>query len=212
MKVVAVTVGVALLAVLWGGPFLIAWRQSFAAHMSVHMGVVALAAPLLAIGISGTRWDPTIGRRWISPVPASLLELVVVWTWHAPAMRAIAENSVVATVLEQAMFLSAGLVLWLSCVGHGEADTSPRGAAGVIALLLTSMHMTLLGVLLALAPRPLYGMTDVTCFGLTLPAQGDQQLGGVIMLMIGAAAYLFGGLALAGRLLRVAPDAKGASR
>lgn len=212
MKAVAATFGVVLLAVLWGGPFLDAWRQSFAAHMSVHMGVVALAAPLLAIGVAGTRWDPTARRQWISPIPASLLELVVVWAWHAPAMRAMAENSVMATVLEQAMFLLAGLLLWLSCFGRGETDLSSRGAAGVIALLLTSMHMTLLGVLLALAPRPLYGMADVTCFGVTLPAEGDQQLGGVIMLMIGAAAYLVGGLALAGRLLTVAPGVKGAPR
>lgn len=212
MKAVAAISGAVLLAVLWGGPFLDAWRESFAAHMSVHMGVVALAAPLLAIGISGTRWDPTIGRPWISPIPASLVELVVVWTWHAPAMRAMAENSVAATVLEQAMFLSAGLLLWLSCLGHGQPDTSSRGAAGVIGLLLTSMHMTLLGVLLALAPRPLYGSADVTCFGLTLPAEGDQQLGGVIMLMMGAAAYLVGGLALAARLLTVAPGVKGAPR
>lgn len=212
MKAIAATFGVVLLSVFWGGPFLDDWRESFAAHMSVHMGVVALAAPLLAIGISGTRWDPTTRRQWISPIPVSLLELVVVWTWHAPAMRAMAENSVAATVLEQAMFLSAGLLLWLSCLGRGETDTSSRGAAGVIALLFTSMHMTLLGVLLALAPRPLYGVTEVTCFGTTLPAQGDQQLGGVIMLMVGAAAYLVGGLALAGRLLAVAPDAKGASR
>ncbi|HWK65860.1 MAG TPA: cytochrome c oxidase assembly protein [Rhizobiaceae bacterium] len=212
MKAVAATLGTVLLALLWGGPFLDAWRGSFAAHMSVHMGVVAFAAPLLAFGVSGTAWDPVTSRRWISPIPASLLELVVVWAWHAPVMRAMAQNSVAATVLEQAMFLVAGVLLWLACLGHSERDTSVRNAAGVIALLLTSMHMTLLGVLLALAPRPLYGTADVSCFGITLPAQGDQQLGGVIMLMIGAVAYLVGGLALAGRLLTVAPGAKGASR
>lgn len=201
MKILAAGLGVAVLVALWGGPFLDAWRGSFAAHMTVHMGVVALAAPLLAIGIAGTPWDPTARHRWISPVPASLLELVVVWSWHAPAMRALAENSVAATVLEQAAFLLVGLVLWLSCLGHGASDRSARGAAGVIGLLFTSIHMTLLGVLLALAPRPLYGAVDVTCFGMTLPAQGDQQMGGVIMLMIGAASYLAGGLVLAGRLL-----------
>ena len=61
--------------------------------------------------------------------------------------------------------------------------------------------MTLLGALLALASRPLYGTGDVTCFGLVLGATEDQALGGVIMLMIGAAAYLVGGVLLLGRLL-----------
>ena len=74
-------------------------------------------------------------------------------------------------------------------------------AAGAFALLLTSMHMTLLGALLALAPRPLFGEGTVTCLGLTLGAAQDQQLGGVLMLMIGGAVYLAGGLALVARLL-----------
>jgi putative membrane protein len=61
--------------------------------------------------------------------------------------------------------------------------------------------MTLLGALLSLAPRPLYGLGDVTCFGLVLGAGQDQALGGVIMLMIGAAVYLAGGVFLLARLL-----------
>ena len=61
--------------------------------------------------------------------------------------------------------------------------------------------MTLLGALLSLASRPLYGSGDVTCFGLILDAGQDQALGGVIMLMIGAAVYLAGGVFLLGRLL-----------
>jgi putative membrane protein len=63
------------------------------------------------------------------------------------------------------------------------------------------MHMTLLGVLLALAPRPLYGQGEVTCLGLTLTARQDQELGGVLMLLVGAAVYLAGGVALLARLL-----------
>jgi putative membrane protein len=64
------------------------------------------------------------------------------------------------------------------------------------------MHMTLLGVLLALAPRPLYGAGDVSCFGISLSAAADQQIGGVVMLMVGACAYLLGGIVLLAGLLR----------
>lgn len=64
------------------------------------------------------------------------------------------------------------------------------------------MHMTLLGVLLALAPRPLYGEGDVSCFGISLSAAADQQIGGVVMLMFGACAYLVGGIVLLAGLLR----------
>lgn len=56
--------------------------------------------------------------------------------------------------------------------------------------------MTLLGVLLTMSPHPLYGEDFVTCFGLSLSPGQDQQLGGIVMLLIGAAAYLAGGVAL----------------
>lgn len=58
------------------------------------------------------------------------------------------------------------------------------------------MHMTLLGALLALSPRPLYGSADVSCFGVPLSAAVDQQAGGVVMLLVGAIVYLLGGVTL----------------
>ncbi len=50
--------------------------------------------------------------------------------------------------------------------------------AGAIGLLFTSMHMTLLGALLALSPRALYGSGDVSCFGIPLTPIVDHQAGG----------------------------------
>jgi putative membrane protein len=61
------------------------------------------------------------------------------------------------------------------------------------------MHMTLLGALLALAPRPLYAH-GAEYHGLT--ALEDQHLGGAIMLLVGGVSYIAGGLALTVRLLR----------
>ena len=77
--------------------------------MLAHMGVVALAAPLIALGLPALR--PPLG-----PVPASLVELLVVWGWHAPALRALAEGSLAVTAVEQASFLAAGLILWRACL------------------------------------------------------------------------------------------------
>ena len=94
---------------------------------------------------------------------------------------------------EQAMFLGVGFALWRSAL--------VRPAGGVAALLLTSMHMTLLGVLIGLAPRALYaGMAMHPAFG--LDALADQQLGGVVMLVIGGASYCLGGLWMLAGLLR----------
>ncbi|RWJ04862.1 MAG: cytochrome-c oxidase [Mesorhizobium sp.] len=202
MKLAALITGIALLAVIWAGLLLDLSAASLTARMLAHMGVVAVAAPLVAIGVAGTRLDPSEQHCLLfSPVLASVFELVVVWLWHMPALHQLTRVSSLATVAEQASFLATGLVLWLACVGCGLSRNRERRAAGSFGLLLTSMHMTLLGALLSLAPRPLYGLNEVTCFGATLNAGQDQQLGGVVMLVIGAVVYTAGGLVLLSRVL-----------
>ncbi|MGZ8915812.1 MAG: cytochrome c oxidase assembly protein [Methylobacter sp.] len=200
MKRTAIVTGVAILAAAW---VVAALGQGITAHMAAHMAGVAIAAPLMAYGIAGTWADPA--SRWpliLAPMPMSLVELLVVWGWHVPAARAFAASSVSGLALEQGMFLIAGLLLWSACLGTRDAGNSARRAAGIIALLLTTMHMTLLGTLITLAPRTLFDTVGLSFPGFTLSPIADQQLGGVIMLLIGAGSYLFGGLALFFHLLR----------
>jgi putative membrane protein len=192
--------GALTLAAAWLGPLPRLAQGAFWAHMTMHMAVVAVAAPLLALGIAGGRLDPA--RRapvLFAPIPASLVELAVVWAWHAPAPHHLARQSALGMAAEQGSFLAAGLLLWLAAFGGDSARRGNRTAAGVVGLLLTSMHMTLLGALLALAQRPLYAHRHGFA-GLT-PLE-DQHLGGAIMLLVGGVSYLLGGLWLTARLLR----------
>jgi putative membrane protein len=200
----ALLAGLLALALAWVLPVI--ESPSFTRHMLTHMTVVAIAAPLIGIGLSGTSLDPSERVPVLfSPVIASLLDLVVVWFWHVPTMRGLAEAVPLAAVAEQASFLAAGLILWLACLGGSRQDAG-SGGAGAFGLLVTSVHMTLLGALLALAPRSLYGTGEVTCFGLVLSAAEDQQIGGVIMLLVGAAVYLAGGVWLLSRVLTIKPS------
>lgn len=204
MTLRAASLGLGLLALVavWAGP--LPRLTGFWAHMTMHMGVVALAAPLIALGLAGSRLDPV--RRapaLFPPIPASIVELVVVWAWHAPALHHAARTTTAGLVLEQATFLGSGLLVWLAAFGGGPPATATeregRTGAGLLALLLTSMHMTLLGALLALPPRPLYDCGHAA--GSLTPLE-DQHLGGAIMLVGGGVAYLAGGLALGAQLLR----------
>ncbi len=195
--IVALLLALTLLAISWNS-------GSLVAHMLVHMTTVAIAAPFLAVAISGTRFDPTPRLGGSGPLLASVIELLVVWVWHVPAMRRLAETRADAMLVEQASFLLAGMLLWVACF-RPQAE-GPRRLAGIIGLLFTSIHMTLLGVLLTLAPRPLYGAGDVTCLGITLSREADQQLGGVVMLMVGAAAYLLGAIILLADILKPTPS------
>jgi putative membrane protein len=202
MRATGLIAGVVVLAVVWFGPLPDLARESFAAHMTLHMAVVAVAAPLLALALSGTAGDPArASPRLLAPIPLSLVELVVVWVWHAPALHHAARREAWAFVVEQASFMTAGLLLWLAVLGGGPVQRRARGGAGVVALLFTSMHMTLLGALFALANRPLFEHAP-SAAGLPLSPLTDQHLGGVIMLLVGGASYLVGGLGLTAVVLR----------
>lgn len=178
----------------WSGAMASLVTGDFTAHMVAHVTVMALAAPLLAIALAGGAADPTRRWPWLgAPIAAMVAELVVVWGWHVPRLHDAARADAGLLVAEQASFLLVGLALWLSVLGGAERDTRPRRAAGVAALLMTSMHMTLLGVLITLSPRALY---------LCVAGLGDQQVAGMVMLFGGATSYLAGGLWLVHRLLQ----------
>jgi putative membrane protein len=192
--------GLLAVAAAWLGPLPSVAQRAFSAHMLMHMGIVAVAAPLLALGVAGGPWDPVrLAPKLFAPIPASLLELVVVWAWHAPALHHAARHSTAMLIAEQGTFLSSGLFLWLSVFGGDVARSHAMRGAGLAALLLTSMHMTLLGALLALTPRPLYHH-GTALYGVT--SIQDQHLGGALMLLIGGASYLAGGIWITAGLLR----------
>lgn len=195
----ALAAGGLVLALAWG---LVAAGFGMTGHMTAHMAVTALAAPLIAWGLAGSRADPATRWPWLAPLPVSLVEFAAVWGWHAPAARRLAEGSLAGAALEQASFLAAGLLLWSAALGTRGAGAAARRAAGVGALLLTSMHMTLLGALIGLAPRALYGGEGLICGDWRLSPLADQQLGAALMLTIGAGAYLLGGLVMLAELLR----------
>lgn len=196
--------GGAALAFAWSPVPAAMFGHGFAAHMTSHMTVVAVAAPLLAIGLVATRADPSTGRPALfAAVPASLVELVVVWGWHAPAAHDLARAGAAAYVAEQGSFLLAGLWLWIACLGHG--GSRPAAAQGTVGMLLTSIHMTLLGVLLSTTTVPLYAAHHSG----GAQALDQQHVGGIVMLLVGGGAYLAAGLALAGRLLKDEPTSSG---
>ena len=176
----ATYLGFALLGLLWLVPLERLTGAAFPVHMLRHMGLVAVVAPLLAFGL-GDR------LRWlmISPLIATVLEFMVVWAWHLPHLHGMAYLLPAGFALEQGSFLIVGLLVWVSAL------RAHNGLAGAGSLLLTSMHMTLLGALLILAPRDVFAEICGRAADL-----GGQQLGGLLMLGIGAAGAV-------GHLLRI---------
>lgn len=187
-----------LLGVAW--ILAVRWN-TFTLHMLAHVLAVAVAAPAFAWAV---RWP-----AWLSSPAAALafcgVEFIVVWGWHLPAMHTLAAANTAVFVIEQLTFLAAGVAVWAS-VRPDERRSPPGGLVGAAVLLITAMHMTLLGALLILAPEPLYqhGMSDRAPFR----ALGDQQLGGLVMLITSSTVYLGAALIVLGRMLRLREPAR----
>lgn len=181
-----------------GGP-----EAGFAGHMAVHVINIAVAAPLLAASLAEpfARWSRT--HPWLSAaLLASFVEFAVLWTWHTPQLHLLARDAPAAFLAEQSMFLLVSFMLWAPGFAALAAGDKRVMGVSVIALLFTSMHMTLLGALIVFAPQELYagdGAVAVNICGLT--GQEDQVVGATMMLTAGATIYLVGGLRLVAAII-----------
>ncbi|KGF69040.1 cytochrome c oxidase caa3-type, assembly factor CtaG-like protein, partial [Hoeflea sp. BAL378] len=189
--------GLLLLAWLWLGPLPEMARRAFSPHMMLHLGVMVVAAPLIVIGLLRLFPDTRAPRRpLLAAFAASALDFSVVWGWHAPALHEAAARWDRVFALQQLSFLLAGFVLWWVCLAGRDGKTR---AAGALAMLFTSMHMAMLGVLLVLAQALIYA--PQFCLGaFGLDPLTDQQLGGGLMALFGALPYVLGGAYLSLRL------------
>jgi len=190
--------GFLVLALCWLGPLPAMSRTAFSAHMVLHLGVIALAAPLLAIGLARaglrlSRSGKTGGRMAL----AFAAEFLVVWGWHVPTLHEAAALNVWVFVLQQLSFLAVGLAIWLlGFAARSRFDI----AAAMLGLFLTSAHMTMLGVLLGMAPKLIYPAE--LCLGaFGFEQLEDQRFGGLLMAGWSGAVYLAGTIVLAARLL-----------
>ncbi len=195
-----------LLLVLWAGPLPELARISFSSHMLLHLGVMIAAAPLLALGIA--RLGLLSGEGGIAlAVVASGTEMLLVWAWHLPVLHAAAAFNPALFALQQGSFLAAGILVWLPGLAPGRR----AAAAGVAALTLSFVHMSMLGVLLATIPRLIYPL-GVCGGGFGLDPLTDQRLGGVLMALGAGLPYLAGATAMAYRLLAATPGAQDSPR
>ena len=193
MSRVFILVGIVVLVFAWAGPLPSLIPGSFAAHMVLHMSVVGVGVPLLAIGLAMRSTSPSASAMW--PIVVSVLDFVVIWGWHSPYLHHLSRSEPWALALEQASFAGVALLVWFVAFAGSSL-------AGAISLFFTSMHMTVLGALIGLAPRPIYPGHHHGEAWLGLNAVQDQQMGGVVMLAIGGIVYLAGALWLVARVLR----------
>ncbi|MGQ9369202.1 cytochrome c oxidase assembly protein [Azospirillum sp. ST 5-10] len=162
----------------------------FSVRVAQHLLTIQVAAPLLVAAWPRAvlRW-PGWARALAGPLAVPEIAWasfgIFLWIWHLPGpyMTALRYDAVLWAM--HGTLLVSAVAAWRSVLAPGEP-----AMRGLLAAFGTSVHLTLLAALLIFAPAPLfsYHLTTTLAWGLT-PLQ-DQQLGGLVMGVIGAAAYV----------------------
>jgi cytochrome c oxidase assembly factor CtaG len=116
--------GLLVLAIAVSPPVLELAGERFAAHMAEHLLIADLAALLLVLGLTGPLLAPLLRVRALGrlralghPVAAVALWAANLYLWHLPVAYEAALRHEVVHVLQHAMFLLAGINLWMPLFG-----------------------------------------------------------------------------------------------
>ncbi|HVL58361.1 MAG TPA: cytochrome c oxidase assembly protein, partial [Burkholderiaceae bacterium] len=162
------------------------------AHMVQHLLLVIVAPALLALARPAPVAREAIGA-------AAIAYGLAIWVWHAPPVYTAVVSREAAHLAGYSLLIAIGYAFWSQMLC---AQRAARGKAA-LAMLATALHTTLLGALLAFAPRLLYPVlaAGAPLWGLE-PLQ-DQQLAGLLMWTVGGVAYMGAALAIGMRALEL---------
>lgn len=186
----------------------------FSAHMSQHELLMVVAAPFFVLGrpLTAYLWAlprtqrVRVGRalqrapvRWSwqfvsAPLFVLVLHAIVRWLWHLPALfESAMRNEALHAFQHFTFFLTAALFWW--ALIHGRYGKAGYGLA-VLFVFATALHTSVLGALIAIAPRLLYPIYGARAAALGWQPLEDQALAGLMMWVPSGVLFTLGGLAL----------------
>lgn len=215
---------IAVLALTLISPLDLLGEQLGWAHMVQHMLLMTVAAPLLMLAAPGliclyglppaTRQialrirrgaDNRVRQRLWNPLIVWTLYAVATWIWHTPALyQAALRNPWIHDLQHLSFFISACLFwrILLDPVSHRRLTAG----LAVLYLFTTTLHATVLGVFMTLAPTAWYPTYEQTTHLWGLTALKDQQMAGLIMWMPACLSYLIVAIVLFARALDECSD------
>ena len=162
-----------------------------ARHMGSHMVLMNAVAPLLALAVIASGRGLSRMASGYALTAATVLQLALLWGWHAPPALGVALQTAAGHAAMQATLLASALWFWCAVF----ADRTALRWRALLALLVTGKLFCLLGVLLIFAPRLVYPELahGGRVVGSTL---ADQQLGGLLMVVVCPLTYVLAGIVL----------------
>jgi len=195
----------------------------FAAHMTQHLLLMAVAAPLLLLAnplpavlwglprplrhwlgrrlVGGSRLRVTWARLTGVPV-AAVVYAAVLWGWHHPRAYEAAFAGEWVHHLEHLVFFGAAVVFWWPVIGPApRARRPPSYGLRIAHVVAAALHGSFLAMLLAWSPRVLYATYAAAPRVTSLSPLEDQAMGGVIMWAGASTVDMLAVLALVWRFL-----------
>ncbi|HUG41724.1 MAG TPA: cytochrome c oxidase assembly protein [Longimicrobiales bacterium] len=195
----------------------------FFMHMIQHLLLIMIAAPLIWLGapLLPTIWSFSrrnrrrIGRLFheghpvhrlfhflTRPDVALPLFILALAIWHHPGLYDAAQGRTVVHDLEHAVFFGTALLFWWPVIHpSGGRRRLPYGAA-ILYIFPAKLAGFALGAFLTLTGTPYYRTYIEAPRLWGISALGDQQLGGLIMWVVGGLLYIVPLLALVLMMMR----------
>jgi len=174
----------------------------FSARIAQHMLITLVAAPLLVLGRTeaalaaavsiGGNWSREVTRPELAIGPIAFA--AALWIWHFPGpYDATLQSSTVYWAMHLTLIASS-ILLWRALL----RDRAVCPGCGLVASLVTSVQMCVLGALLTLSPRPWFAVHEATTAAWGFSQLEDQELGGLLMWVPGGALFTLYALAVFG--------------
>jgi putative copper resistance protein D len=178
----------------------------FSVHMVQHMILELVAAPLLLLGAPVTLAlrvaTPSVRRGLLGILHSRVVAVIsfplvgwlvfagVNWGWHFSSLYNDALENVALHYFQHATFLAASLLFWWPVVGADPSRWRLPYPVRLFYLFLAMPQNSFLGVALMGAPAVLYPhyLTNLRTWGPS--AVADQNLGGILMWVVGDMVFL----------------------
>ncbi len=181
--------------------------ESFAAHMTQHMILILIAAPLFVLSAYPVALMWVLPHLWANasahhlrhfsglwrlitqPLVAWTIFTATLWLWHVPRLYDAALQNNTIHFFEHSCFFAAAALFWWVLVRSAGRKQIQYGL-NVLYLFTTALQSGALGALMTFASQPWYSTyaRGGAVFGLT--ALGDQQLAGLIMWLPGGVLFV----------------------
>ncbi len=166
----------------------------FSAHMTQHLLLTLLFPPLLLYGTPAWVVRPILSPPWVTalaravtrPVVAAATFTAPIVLWHVPLFYEAALRHHGLHIVQHLVFLTTAVVMWWPVLSPVPELPRIPYPGQMLYLFLLGLPMSLTGALITLSDSVLYPFyAEAPRVWRDLDALADQQIGGLLMWVVG---------------------------